>query len=1536
MARRSQCSSAGDNPLHPNYLPPHYREEYRLAIDALIEEALEGYYEFLQKADVVAFLSTPEIQYIQGSVHVPQRSTYQEQTFLESGGDSSSDTYWPIHSDLDAPGLDLGWPQPHLFGGPTEVTTLVNPPEPDMPSIKEQARRLIKNAQQVIAIVMDMFTDVDIFADILNAAMRNVVVYILLDEQNAHNFMNMVSNCRVNLQSIQFLRVRTVSGITYHCRSGKSFKGQMMDRFLLTDCRAVLSGNYSFMWSFEKLHRCMAHLFLGQLVSTFDEEFRILFAQSQPLLTDVPVAKEDIGLLQKRQYPSKITSLVYREPKKLVPMDMSHTEDWTKPSYDEQMETDWKMSHLKRNESLHGPVDMYSRFPSQQSGMEQQGHSKFPMMESPALKRHIYSEGVHGRYNYPFPTQPTADFEARGRMFHRGQQQNMGPGPEVDYKGPEKFWSQNYHSADQYLEPGVPQEIEPFDNFDPVLNYLSSTTNVDFEQVPGPADLPLSLSQATMDDKQFFQEPNTDRKDPMVKRGLRNWRINSYLSACDNPGDEGLPLIQPQASDPFEELSNPVQPTAPVRDFSIPKIPNVREFKIPAIPRVSQLPSYAKAFALEPQESNKLPEESTAVTAATKTTPTPSESSSTTEGEKSEDAEQKEPNTAVRKDESFRRKYNAAMPRSSRLRSSLIFNSLDQHTAGQQDEESDKNESEQTKLPFVSQVFGQRRSAARESFGWTRYLNSSTFDSSVPEASKQEGNNKPEDKDSSKEDSKTSHENLEVQETLKLPDIEQQNVSPSPSRLKRSESDLAKTDQSTKSLVNNPLSVDMSDPDQRLMFFKDLAAKRKAAKAAEAEKRTEKTLIKTPTDLDSVTVEKEDSIPNDGRKGDTTSQMSISLSSSVIKQDLSKTKSTELPVDVSDEANKQEGKVSNLTVISQRSKSEQPRASSDLKKVELGNSQTAASSSVSAETEALQCDSEDTELHKPALSECSSGQQPILTKETHANLPSLKQDKSVSLLLKSTSNESTLFIPDLGDSASSTASTMVTSNIRNQDSSQFMTNVESLPLESHSSKVAQPDSKSSNSEHPLSISNHQTTSSPHDSNINSPSIQFLTCDKIHQGESVSASTLRSTQSTEEKSSFMQREAESSQDQAASVSVSMPPEINPSLCDSAYEQSGVFHENCASGSESSSSSLQPTPKTNTEKSCSFSCDSQKVSALENSSGTTPVVDKTRLSPIVVPSSFRQDIPTHSLSSSPLEFNIFGLKSHSKSDKKEAHIPKPTLDLSQEPLRQTNSASEPDRAGSSTPAGSDLCSTVLVQSGLPSHTERAEGIMPALHWSSGRSSLINGNPTDINKVTTHPTSIVTSVMADKDLNADHSEACSSKLAAPLDSNSTGYQNYVSEDSKLLMPFENKTEDSETTIPVNKSTGQQSVCSERINESAGQNKCSGVTAEEVVPSSQQSKQPKSSQSRYHSSTVGVLSSSNLRDDTKLLLEQISANSQSRNESTKESPVTDDEKEDGADKNAKRGKERELSQDRDKLLEKLQSMRKERKVYSRFDMAP
>lgn len=113
----------------------------------------QSYYEFLQVADVPSFLAQTEIEHIKSTIQVPSQTAgvpelTQHESRVEDEG--SSDTYWPVQSDLAAPGLDLGWPLPqHSFVGPTEVTTLVNPSDPDMPSIKEQARRLIKNARQV-------------------------------------------------------------------------------------------------------------------------------------------------------------------------------------------------------------------------------------------------------------------------------------------------------------------------------------------------------------------------------------------------------------------------------------------------------------------------------------------------------------------------------------------------------------------------------------------------------------------------------------------------------------------------------------------------------------------------------------------------------------------------------------------------------------------------------------------------------------------------------------------------------------------------------------------------------------------------------------------------------------------------------------------------------------------------------------------------------------------------------------------------------------------------------------------------------------------------------------------------------------------------------------------------------------------------------------------------------------------------------------------------------------------------------------------
>nr|XP_025843405.1 protein FAM83H [Vulpes vulpes] len=285
MARRSQSSSQGDNPLAPGYLPPHYKEYYRLAVDALAEGGPEAYSRFLASEGAPAFLCPEELEHVSRHLRPPQHVAREppDGSPPNVDMDGSSGTYWPMNSDQAVPELDLGWPLTFGFQG-TEVTTLVQPPPPDSPSIKDEARRMIRSAQQVVAVVMDMFTDVDLLGEVLEAAARRVPVYILLDEMNAQHFLDMADKCRVNLHHVDFLRVRTVAGPTYYCRTGKSFKGHVKEKFLLVDCAVVMSGSYSFMWSFEKIHRSLAHVFQGELVSSFDEEFRILFAQSEPLV----------------------------------------------------------------------------------------------------------------------------------------------------------------------------------------------------------------------------------------------------------------------------------------------------------------------------------------------------------------------------------------------------------------------------------------------------------------------------------------------------------------------------------------------------------------------------------------------------------------------------------------------------------------------------------------------------------------------------------------------------------------------------------------------------------------------------------------------------------------------------------------------------------------------------------------------------------------------------------------------------------------------------------------------------------------------------------------------------------------------------------------------------------------------------------------------------------------------------------------------------------------------------------------------------
>ncbi|TNN61426.1 Protein FAM83H [Liparis tanakae] len=637
MAHRSQSSSVGDNPLDPNYLAPHYREEYRLAIDALIESDKQGYFEFLQNAEVFSFLSQGEIEFIKSTIQMPNQSSDDPELICHEGGqpaDGSSDTYWPMQSDLDAPGLDMGWPVPQPgFMGPTEVTTLVNPSDPDMPSIKEQARRLIKNARQVIAVVMDTFTDVDIFSDLLDAAARHIAVYILLDEQEAHNFVSMVENCKVNLDMHPMVRVRTVAGVTYYSRTGTSFKGQVKDRFLLADCKAVLSGNYSFTWSFEKIHRCIAHLFLGELVATFDEEFRILFAQSEPLVIDP--SRASLSLSESSSTSSYLgNQFSLKRTQSLRNPICFRRQPEVSPAFP-YGDSDRNLAlPFRRNDPFRQTVEpvvpiligKYSQqqFRPQQSYLDQGRSivSRQMDLNSSGGKRHSYAEGTHENYSSSRQymknrvmnnldetdvqremTQSSYNLNEvsesshghydrlRGRPSQLSFDQQSDSSYRSDPEPPPGKFTRTYFSTEDLRGPQAPPLAGryggDFTNKRPTIGqpYACQTSPTQLH--------PPEKKQNKHTNKPSDQEPEEEEG---AREGMRSWRIQSYLSTYDESGEEGL--AQPLGPDAFEDLPSSQQPSATEQSaarFGTKEPPNVPPKPRPDIAR----PRYGKPILNE-------------------------------------------------------------------------------------------------------------------------------------------------------------------------------------------------------------------------------------------------------------------------------------------------------------------------------------------------------------------------------------------------------------------------------------------------------------------------------------------------------------------------------------------------------------------------------------------------------------------------------------------------------------------------------------------------------------------------------------------------------------------------------------------------------------------------------------------------------------------------------------------------------------------------------------------------------------------------
>ncbi|KAG7229664.1 hypothetical protein INR49_012708, partial [Caranx melampygus] len=177
-------------------------------------------------------------------------------------------------------------------------------------------REPVSDHGKVIAIVTDSLTDLDIFKDLQEAcSKRRVPVYILLDQSCAPAFLKMCRNVSVCLDDLRQMRVRTISGTTFYMRSGARISGEVHERFMLIDGNRVATGSYRFNWTDGKLNSSNLIELSGQITEKFDEEFRILYAQSLPINTRGPPSVRNSGIYEHLliKHPATSSPLVARE-----------------------------------------------------------------------------------------------------------------------------------------------------------------------------------------------------------------------------------------------------------------------------------------------------------------------------------------------------------------------------------------------------------------------------------------------------------------------------------------------------------------------------------------------------------------------------------------------------------------------------------------------------------------------------------------------------------------------------------------------------------------------------------------------------------------------------------------------------------------------------------------------------------------------------------------------------------------------------------------------------------------------------------------------------------------------------------------------------------------------------------------------------------------------------------------------------------------------------------------------------------------------
>ncbi|MED6274663.1 hypothetical protein CHARACLAT_018596 [Characodon lateralis] len=259
-----------------------HSEREREAVEGLLSSGPEAFYSFIGPEVSRCFLSPEEVTQI---CSWSQNYCFNEPSVEDQNGyDSSFDsenfcsTYDPHHWDVPVPNLELGWPEKPPWVPQNSVTVHSSPPVEGDLQVREIIRQQLQTAKSVIAVVTDQLTDNAIIFDLHTAASRGVPVYIILNQRSLQE------NFTLNRLRHPNIRVRVLGGKTFCSRTGRMVVGEIKANFILVDLETVIHGSYSLTWTDAHLHRQLITVLRGPVVKSFDQEFRILFANSVPVL----------------------------------------------------------------------------------------------------------------------------------------------------------------------------------------------------------------------------------------------------------------------------------------------------------------------------------------------------------------------------------------------------------------------------------------------------------------------------------------------------------------------------------------------------------------------------------------------------------------------------------------------------------------------------------------------------------------------------------------------------------------------------------------------------------------------------------------------------------------------------------------------------------------------------------------------------------------------------------------------------------------------------------------------------------------------------------------------------------------------------------------------------------------------------------------------------------------------------------------------------------------------------------------------------